>query len=295
MKKILFLTDFSKASRHALRVAQALFAEGPAAFTVVNAYPLEVGLTQGAPFLVEAYHENAEEQLNALKAELIKDPGPYNYIYSFEAVPGSPEGAAVAITEQHPYDFVLVGATGAGHSEWVGSTATALSRHLKTSLLVIPESFPVRPVQHVVLTTDYQSINTPASLKPLTDLIALKKADLTLLTIQPSNEPGPATIEPTLNELLAQFNSVQVATCLIHDNDVLHGINTYLDTHTVDLLVSVPHHKGWMEALFGQSITRHLAYWPRVPLLTLYDADRLPVAEEAAPSEPDLARMPDTI
>ncbi|MVM33931.1 universal stress protein [Spirosoma sp. HMF4905] len=271
MKKILLLTDFSAASEHAIHFAQALFSDATAQFCLVNAYPLEADTTYNTEVLAETYRQYAEENLKKLLHTIRGECVPAYHSYRGEIIPGWPVGAVEAILASESFDLVVVGATGKGNSEWIGSVATGLIRQLKTAVLVVPATAPIRPLSNIVLASDYQLRGETAVLKPLNELATFKNTQLTLLTIE---DPDNRAAWPSVNEqaeLLSYFDTIETDVYCIHDDDVLHGINSYLDTHTVDLLVTVPHQKGWLEALTGQSVSRHLAYRPRVPLLTLYD------------------------
>lgn len=146
-------------------------------------------------------------------------------------------------------------------------------RHANTAVLVVPTSAFIRPLARVVLATDYRSVNDAQSLGLLRDLVSRKAAQLTLLTIE-----NPRLADTHASELSRQYveqalERLQTDTYCIHDDDVAHGINAYLDAHPVDLLVMLPHHKGILAILTNDSLTRSVAYHPRVPLLTLFDPD----------------------
>lgn len=270
MKKILLLTDFSEVSKHAIRFAQALFKGVPAKFCLVNAYPLQ-GDLYGMGLLLEASQENAGQQLYQLQKSLKQEDGPPYHAFRSLAVPGGPVGAVESILASEHFDFVVVGATGAGNSEWLGSVATALIRQLKTNVLVVPATAPIRPMQQVVLAADYQTIRPVHVLNPLKDLIRLRNAELTLLTIHKPDNPETLLSEISQDLLTDYFLDIRTHRYTLDDERVLHGIEGYLATHPADLLVTIPHQKGLFEALTGQSLTRQLAYHPRVPLLALSD------------------------
>lgn len=285
MYKILLLTDFSAASRHAIAYTQTLFADTATDFCLLNAFPLEPEVGFSGAFLVVEQREQAEKALIALRHELTQQPIPSYHTYRNVVVPGSPETAVDVMLHQEYFDLVVVGATGAGRSELFGSVATGIIRTATTNVLVVPAVSPIRHLEQIVLATDYRSVNDVESFKMLGDIANRKDAQLTLLTIAKPDQP--ATSELSREYVQGAFPTVRTDAYMIHDDDVLKGINAYLDIHTVDLLVLLPHHKGFLDVLRNKSVTRSIAYHPRVPLLTLYDSGSVESSGENATAEPD--------
>ncbi|UFH57105.1 universal stress protein [Spirosoma sp. KNUC1025] len=275
--KILLLTDFSAASKHAIAYAQALFADTAADFCFLYACPIEPEMEYAGATLLAERWQAAEPKLVQLRAEMTQQPEPGYHTYRTLLKMGAPTEIVNQLQDEDPFDLIVLGASGSGWSEWMGSVATDMVREAKTNVLVVPAAAPIRPLEQLVLATDYRSINNTKSLTLLDDLASRKAAQLILLTIENPQRPGTHTPVPAREFVLAALDNVQTTTYTIHDDNVLHGINTYLKTHTVDLLVMVPHHKSLFDVLSRNSISRSIAFHPSVPLLTLYDEAIPPV------------------
>lgn len=271
MYKLLLLTDFSAASRHAIAFTQALFAETAADFCFLNTCPIEPTLQDTGAFLLNERWLAAEKSLDELQAEMTRQAEPAYHTYRTIAMIGEPIDSVNQLLDNEQFDLVVVGATGSGWSELMGSVATEALRAIKTNVLVVPAKASIRPVQQIVLATDYQSVTHTKLLSILDDLASRKGAHLTLLTIKDPNRLETQASEPDRQQVLDAFDDVQTDTYTIHDGSVLHGINTYLKTHTVDLLVMLPHHKSLFDVISRSSISRSIAYHPHAPLLALYD------------------------
>ncbi|MEZ0487326.1 universal stress protein [Fibrella aquatica] len=282
MYKILLLTDFSAASRHAVAFTQTLFADTATDFCFVNTFQLLPEQGYGAGILLAEEREIAEETLAKFKLLMTKPPVPAHHTYRTMAILGEPESAVKELLTQEPFDLVVVGATGSGFSEFFGSVATGLIRSAETNVLVVPTSATIRPLAKLVLATDYKSVNDTASFNLLNDLAARKSAELTVLTIQNPQKADNEAFETSVTYVMQALDTVKTDRYTIHDEDVLSGIDTYLDTHTVDMLVLLPHHKSFFDVLRGTSISRTIAYDPRVPLLALYDATAEPTPSTAS-------------
>lgn len=272
MYKILLLTDFSAASKHAIAFTQALFDDTAADFCLLHTFPLQPEVGYSGVFLLAEQRESAEKSLRALQRTITEQPVPDYHTYRALVIPGTPERAVDELLTQEHFDLVVTGATGFGRSELAGSVATGMIRSAKTNVLVVPASAPIRPLEHVVLATDYRSVNDAESFGILNDLASRKGAHLTLLTIENPLQHTPPVSDLSRQYVVSAFKSLQTDTYTIHDENVLQGINSYLDIHTVDMLVMLPHHKSFFDVLRNKSVARSVAYHPRVPLLALYDS-----------------------
>lgn len=283
MYKVLLLTDFSTASQHAIAHAQTLFDDVATDFCLLHVFPIEPELGYGSAFVLADERQAAEQSLEKLQHTLTEQPVPDYHTYRNMVAVGDLEGAVAQLVKQEAFDVVVVGATGAGQSKLFGSVATGIIRRAKTNVLVIPASAAIRPLKQVVLATNYTSVNDSESLVILKELVSRKAAQLTLLTIE---KPGKANQKPSeVDQLYVEhaLEATQDDEYIIRDENVQHGIDTYLDTHTVDMLVMIPHHKSVVDVLLNTSVTRAVAFNPRVPLLTLYDtalADKAPTPAE---------------
>ncbi|AUD04275.1 universal stress protein [Spirosoma pollinicola] len=272
MYKILLLTDFSAASRHALSFAQTLFADTATDFSLTNAFPFEPEMSYGGAFWLEEEQQETRKSLHHLKETMTQQPISSLHTYRTSIILGEPVQAVERLLEQEHFDLIVLGTTGAGRSSLFGSVATGMIRQVTTNVLVVPASVSIGPIEQIVLATDYRSVNHAESLVMLKEVACRKAAMVTLLTIKNAEEPVVVPTEISRQSVFNALANVQTESFEMHDDDVLHGINTFLDTHTVDMLVMLPHHTGLFDVLRNKSVSRAVAYHPRVPLLTLYDA-----------------------
>ncbi len=274
MKKILLLTDFSDASKKAIYFAQVLFDHTPAEFRIVNTYPPLIDLNYGTAAMLEAEEEASRLQLTNLLADLTSQPTPAYHSYKTTACIGEPVSTAERLLSQEAFDFVLVGASGRHSSQLLGSTATGMIRSCPTNVLIVPATTQIRPFQEIVLAVNVTSLNDMDTLLPLKEILTDKGAKLTILTITNKKNKLTATeIDQQRNRIANYLQSERVEAYVIHDDNVNHGINDYLDTHHVDLLVTIPHQKSLPDVILNTSVTRKLAFKPHVPVLTLYEPD----------------------
>ncbi|GAB3163149.1 universal stress protein [Telluribacter humicola] len=285
MYKILLLTDYSDASRQAIAYAQQLFADTPVDFCLLNAFPVEAEVAYGLSYAATNYWQLAQDSIIELRQEVEQESVSELHTYRTEVLPGGPINALELQLSREPFDLVVVGATGAGVSEWLGSVATGVVRHANTHVLVVPATATAGLIQQAVLATDYQPVASAQSFSLLKDIVARKGAQLTLLHIEAGQQVAPVAEEVVRQYILNNFAGTKVETATVIGQEVLQGLNYYLDASKADLLVMLPHHKSILDVLLGNSLTRSVAYHPRVPLLTLYDRGVEPVQQEATQEE----------
>lgn len=274
MKKVLLLTDFSDAARNAIRFAQALFRETPVEFSLLHVYQIETDALYAAAYLLDEAKDASFKRLHE-ELQTVTDT-PANHSYRLLNAPGTPVTVVDALLEREGYDFVVVGATGAGLFPVLGSVATGLIRSAAANVLVVPESAKSDVLRQVVLAVPYPGALPSADvLKPLTEIQSISQAELTALSIVETNfdHAKAGDFDEHRAELAAQFGDGQATPYFIMDDNIGHGIETYLETNEVDLLVTVPHRKSLLDVLWNRSVTRQLAYNPLVPLLALYSGD----------------------
>ncbi|SFC77311.1 universal stress protein [Spirosoma endophyticum] len=271
MKKILMLTDFSEASRNALSFAQSFFSETIADFHLLTIYPAQTGGFNGLKHNAEAARSatTSANQLQRMVIELRQQATHEGHTFRSSAMPGNPLEVVEQIVQTEAYDFVVIGPQQNDTYGLFGNSAIGLVHELKANILVVPTDATPRPIYQVVLAIDFANLRDSKLLDPLKELVTLKEALLTLLTIK---TPDNSVIHPEQELHIRQFlNPIKPNVTRLQASSAKEGIDAYLAEHPVDLLVTIPRFKGMANAILGDSHTRMQAYTPLVPLLTLYN------------------------
>jgi nucleotide-binding universal stress UspA family protein len=262
MKKILVLTDFSEVSRYALAFAHSFFGDTIVDFHLLCVHPPEPGIQ---PVAEATCDDQLRDVVLALRREATNDW----HTFRSSSSPGNLVKVVGQAVEVAVYDFVVIGANKDGASKLFGRSATTLIRGLKANVLVVPVDTPSRPVRQLVLAADFANLKNSKLLGPVKELVLLKGATLTLLTI---DTPDKDAVQLEREAHIRQFLlPVEPTVTRLKAFEAKLGIDAYLTEHPVDLLVTIPQHKGGTDALTGSRITHSLAHTPPVPLLRLYD------------------------
>ncbi|MVM39382.1 universal stress protein [Spirosoma sp. HMF3257] len=269
MKKILLLTDFSEAAHKALQYARSFFSDTVADFHLLCAYPVEPDGFYSPKHVAETVHAAFVSQLRDVVKELHQQTNVDWHTFRSSAKPGKLIDIVREALDEEAYDLVVIGGKKDGTNELFGNSATQLIRQLNINVLVVPVDTDSKPIRSVVLAVDFANLKSCKLLCPVKEIVSLKGATLTLLTI---DTPQKKSIRVEQEVRIRQFLApIEPTVAHLQSPDARKGIDDYLAGHPVDLLITIPKHKGLADILTGNSVTRSLAYMPPVPMLTLYD------------------------
>ncbi len=270
MKKILLLTDLSEASRNALAFARSFFSDTVADFHLLCVHPIASG-SQHNPLLVFEMPPSVQaDQLNNVVTELRREATNDWHTFRSSAIPGQLLAVVERLLNTESYDFVVIGRQSNDTDDLFGNSTITLVHQLKANILVVPSQATIqRPVHQVVLAADFVRLKNAKLLNPLKELVTLKGATLTLLTI---DTPNKNAIDSEKETHIRQFlMPIEPATNRIRAAIARQGIDAYLAAHPVDLLVTILNYNNRTETLTSSRVNRLHAFTPAVPLLTLYD------------------------
>ncbi|GAB3644162.1 universal stress protein [Spirosoma arcticum] len=269
MKKILLLTDFSEASHNALQFARSFFSDSVVDFHLFCAESLEAydpdSPATVAPTTRMSYADQLHDAVTGLRREATNDW----HTFRSSAWPGKALDVVGQAVNAEVYDFVIIGPQPDETDELFGNSAIDLVRQLRANVLVVPGYARPRPVHQVVLAADFARLKNSKLLGPLKELVTLKGATLTLLSI---NTPSKDVIHREREAHILQFlRPITPNLVQMQFPNAKRGIDAYLAAHPVDLLVTIPKYNDRTETLTSSRVTRLRAFTPAVPLLTLYD------------------------
>ncbi|MBO0930303.1 universal stress protein [Fibrella aquatilis] len=269
MKKILVLTDFSVASRHALQFARSFFSDTAADFHLLYPHLADPDGIEVPDFVAEMTHLTYAAGPADTAAGLPGQPSADWHTFRSSNKLGQPMAMVEQSVAQEVYDLVVVGPHETSSDDLFGNSAITLIRLLKANVLVVPANIPVKAVEQVVLAVDFARLTNLHLLDPVKELVLLKGAVLTLLSIA---TPDKKVVNVTQETQIRQYLSpIDPTVAHIQAPSAKQGIDAYLESHPVDLLVTMPKYNGHPVHSSGNSHVRARAFSPHVLLLTIYD------------------------
>lgn len=269
--KILIPTDFSPLSKVAVQYAVKLGKKLKAELVILNVVSIDSSPGRGViniKYLEEKMTENAIEDC----AKLINEIGPEikgKINITSQVVKGYPVENVVTNYAQHnDIDLIVMGTKGATGLKKIvlGSNAAAVLNKSNIPVIVVPEFARFTNLKNIVYATDIANLKD--ELKTVVSIAKDFNATVHILHIITPAGEEKLDKKQTVAKLTKAMGYKKITfTISLHD-DAAEGIDQYVIKHKTDMLVMFTHELTFLKKLFGQSVTREMAFLSNVPLLT---------------------------
>ncbi|MBS1660800.1 MAG: universal stress protein [Bacteroidetes bacterium] len=270
MKRILIATDFSPASDKALeyatRLAEALGAETTLASAFMD---IPLPITAGVPVISSKTMRTFTEDQLLLQASSckVKPSIPIHTI----ALEGPVSGSILALAKEIGADLIVAGVKKDGKTlrRLFGDTLTALARKTHIPLLIIPEENEHWPPNEILLGEDLEPGAPIHRLDPLLEIAGVFNSTLfsTKVIRKQSDEFIAVMNKPYGVKKLE--STIDVLYEYPIDKDVVHALNHFTETHSIDMVVLLPHQHYAPERWFSKGHTWAMIFRTKIPLLVL--------------------------
>jgi len=268
INNILVPTDFSDQSFKAIEFATDLAKRTGAKVTILHIYNLGVvpGRTPYVnPDKIKVQIENAELQFSSLRETI---PGLSEINFEAKTVPMNWSREFPSIIHSQQFDLVIMGTKGSGgiREVMIGSNTASVIQGITKPLLAVPDECYMRPVKNIAFGYDHLGIENISKLDPLNMISRIFKASVHVFHIK--TDAGLNESAGHIAEILEYLPAGTTFT-EIEDEEVGVGIESFIESHHIDLLALMPRNKNLFERLFHKSITRIMAFHTRIPLLAI--------------------------
>lgn len=279
MKNILFPTDFSPNADNALNFAVEIARKIKGNLVLFHAYSVQlIDPNMPAEIYLSAYQEeekSAKESLDELSKRIIEsnkdDNG--NSIFTTDAIvsQGLVVDEVLSLIKDFKIDIVIMGTHGAsGITELIlGSNTASVIEKATVPVLAIPGNAVYKGVNNVVYAYDDIKSGLP-SFQRLLDFAEIYDSEITLLHIIDSSG-NTSDLNKNEFEKIKQSTTYQkIKLQLIKEENVLEGINDYVNSNPVDVLAMAIRKRTLLDKIFNRSLTKKMAYHTKIPLLALH-------------------------
>ncbi len=274
MKTILAPTDFSKAATNAINYAVELAKIARAKLILFHVYSIPAVPVEAAVVV------NIQDVETAVMEELKKTE---QNILAHTDVDISIECAVASgltadeinrFALEHKVDLVVMGMHGEGFlaEQIFGSTSTDLIRKGQSPVLVIGKDIRFSNPTKIALASDYFKSEKTQDFALLKEMASLFKSHIFILNVLqdpsllPSVDNAVAGIQ--LNHALSETDH---SFHYIAHEDVVAGINQFIEANNIDLLFMIPREHSFLHRLLNQTHTRRMAFHALVPLLAIHE------------------------
>lgn len=261
MKKILFPTDFSEVSQHALRYAIDFAASFDAIIDVWTVYQLAaLDASNLPPIYLEELIREKREKLEGQMMEFIKDVPPrllgqsglhYGIDVSYEID---------KLAEN--YDLIIMATQGERNQleKWLCSVTTQILRHSPCPVLVIPKEATYSSSFKIVYATNFEE-NEDKILLKLKDFSSFVKCEVEFIHVVTPNETDkPAH---SSNQFFKDLGTVHQ----ISNENVIDGIFQFLDANEPAILSLYLPTRGFIGDLLHKSVSKEITFQINRPVL----------------------------
>ena len=272
-KNILVPIDFSSCSLDALKYAISVAEKFKARITIVHIYPIPaVGDTT---FFMDKSMLDTIEKRVRIEFKVIEH---YNkelkkMRVEYVVKMGFVVNDMLEVIGEQKIDLVVMGTKGTSNrlQDIFGSTTVEVIQKAACPVLVIPEKTKNQEIRKVAFAANFQQKNIDEPLKKAKQVANQYGAQMKIVHVG-KGEMSQEEISKR-NEILATvekgIKTIENTYDYIHDSDVVEGIENYIESERIDLIVLTPHKYNLLERIFKESVTRTLTLHSQIPLLAI--------------------------
>jgi nucleotide-binding universal stress UspA family protein len=171
-------------------------------------------------------------------------------------------------------DLVIMGITGrsALGQVFFGSNTLKMVATKACPVMIIPEGASFKPVNNVMLTSDFKNtINTTPS-APIKDFLSRFSPKLHIINVDKDHYISlTSDYEKEKQDLRQMFREFDPEFYFMRLYDVDEALNMFAEDKDIDLIIAVQRNHSIMEKIFQRSRTKALSYHTKVPILVMHE------------------------
>lgn len=280
-KKILLLTDFSKASHNAIMYALELFKRERCSFYVLNVFKTTYNLIEDIipPKVGEkGYDDPKKESIEGLErtSKLIAFKEDENPFHSFNYISMNDKTLVQAVdevVEQKDIEMVIMATKGKTNdrSTTLGSNAIQIMEKIRNCpVLVVPSEALQKLPKEIVFPTSYKTHYKKRELDYLIDIVRICNASLRVLHVSDKEEldknqqEHKEMLQEYFYGLKYSFHSLSCVT-------VPTAIRCFVESRESDMVAFINKKHAFFDTIFSKPLVKEVGYKLKVPVLVLHD------------------------
>lgn len=266
MKYILIATDFSENSIAAAKYAFNLFGSTDVRYTLLNTFQDPASSSTTFVSIADQLEKESIRGLEELKIELTKEFGD-EFKIQLKAFYGSLFSVINKLMDEDVYDYLMIGATGAGAIEsfLVGSNTIDVLKKVRMPTIAVPPSYEYKTPDVMVFANDNQGI-ADGVCDPLIKLAEYKNAMLRVVHVHTSKDKNS-----NLESLNGIFLGIPHEFDVVESESVAKGITRFTEEVNGQLLAMLVRKYSFFEKLVHKSVTKEVSLLGSCPLLLLHE------------------------
>lgn len=274
MKTILAATDFSDVAKNAINYASEIAFLAKAKLILFHVYHEPVFLAEIPVSLpIDEIEKDCMNSLKDIKNEIHKKHGE-KIVVEYHCKQGLPVDEINLFAKEKNVDMIVMGMEGTSYltEKIIGNITTSLIKKASCPVLAVDKLVKFNSIKNIVLASDYIESTSKSVLDLLIEFAKIFNAKVFVLNVVQELETvttvGKAVEGIKINHALSSINhSFHYSKC----EDVIDGINTFVDEHKIDMVVMIPRVHSVLHNLFHKSNIKRMAFHTKVPLLALHE------------------------
>ncbi len=278
MQTILVPTDFSATAKNAAIYAIELAKQiGAAKVVIFNAYEaimptmtIDPTVPSIMPLDIETYKNISESGLENFSKDLYEACNNQVVLETLSDLNTLVSGISEA-AEKTGASLIVMGITGGNALEesLIGSNTVDVAKAITVPMIIVPPNAVFKTIEEITLAVDLKKVEATTPTEPIKNLLDAIKAKLFVLHVNDGEDEADKDDQMTiLNGLLEGYNPEYF---FVNNISFIDGINDFVDSKNVDLIITIPKKHSWFETLFQRSHTKLLAFHSHVPLMVVHD------------------------
>ncbi|SHH66638.1 Nucleotide-binding universal stress protein, UspA family [Winogradskyella jejuensis] len=278
-RKILFPTDFSKNSWHAINYALELYKDDDCDFFLLNVFSLSgnvmkslLNMEPGSE-LYESAKVHSETGLNRMLDMLIikRETQPNHHFTTISMFNDTLE-AIKTVVDNKDIDIIVMGSKGETDSRTsvYGSTAVNVMEKVRNCpVLVVPQEADYALPKEIVFPTDYK---IPFKRRELNFLIEIAKKSFATVQVIYVNE-GELSEYQLKNKVLLEeyFEEINHNFRVIRNISVHSAISCFVESRESDMIAFINKKHLFFGSILNQALVKEVGYNSKVPILVMHD------------------------
>ncbi len=275
MKTILVPTDFSDNADNALYYAIDLAKKENAKIILLHAFLINYSNPViPMDFILEENKRALDESNNKLKDQALKISYAGKMEYEYISIEDTPIDAILNSIIEYKVDIVIMGTKGESDfiSSIFGSVAAKIIEKATCPVLAIPAEASFKEIKKITFATAYNHSDIYA-IKKVVEIARLFNAQVDILhfSIKSHSQTEEKELMKTfMDDVNRKIQYSNLSFQLLEGENIEEALEEYIDNDSTNILVMSTHHRGFFDKLFGNSITKHMAYHTSVPLMAFH-------------------------
>ena len=277
MRRILVPVDFSATSKKAFRFAVDIASKTDGMVVLSHLYTPEKKSAFGSGEVVDENNKNAErnilKRLTRLRKKVLEESGANIVVSTF--VGRTPVvNNILGFAEHNHIDMIVMGTQGASglKKAIIGSVASKIVAESDVPVILIPEKFEMKKIEHVVFTTDIKKTDRRA-LPIVFDFAGLHDAKVTVvnmfLKLHDADKKGQEEFKNYAFHVQKNYNISNLQFKQIETADVAKTMENLSEELSYDVLAMARRKLQPGDRLFQKSFTKEMAFITTEPLLVV--------------------------